>query len=276
MAVDVEIEAAQVQRLARRPTESLTAVDALWKGLFHLSRFTRKDNEEARRVLERAIELDPSFAIAHARLGMTYYQERATGWSFDPSLIDRAEKLGRRAIELDPSGADGHHTMAWVHLIRGNPAEAIAAAERAIESAPNFEMAHAARGLALAQDARFLEAIRSIRRALRLNPRGPTPLQTFLALVYYGAGRREEAVEIWERVRRANPDLIGPRVFLAAYYEREGQHGRASALVEEVLRVRPDLTAQEVIDDLLPGLERAVGSEEFAQYEDALRKAWLL
>ncbi len=164
--------------------------------------------------------------------------------------------------------------MAWVNLLRGNSVEAIAAAERAIERAPNLEFAHAARGLALAQQGRCLEATGSIRQALRLNPRAPTALLSVVAFVNYGAGRREEAVEMLERVREASPDVIPPRIALAMHYEREGQHDRASAVVEEILGVRADFTVQDAID-LIPGVERAIGSEEFAQYADALRKAGL-
>ena len=90
----------------------------------------------------------------------------------------------------------------------------------------------------------------------------------------YGAGRREEAVEMWERVREASPDLIAVLIPLAAHYEQQGQHARASAAVEEILRVRADFTVQDAID-LITGLERALGSEEVAQFTDALRKAGL-
>ena len=273
-AVGVEIEAAEGQRLARKPTENLSAVDALWKGEYLLDQLSRKGNEEAVRLFERAIELDPSFAIAHALLGQAYYLQRSTGWSSDPNLIDRAEELGRRAIELDPSEPFGHETIAWVNVFRGNSAEAIAAAERAIECAPNFQYAHAARGIALLQEGRFIEATRSIRKALRLNPRASTGLLGMVAVVNYGAGRTDEAVEMWEQIRDASPDLINPRISLAAYYEREGQHDRASAVVEEILRVRADFTAQDAID-LLPGAERVLGPEEFARFTDALRKAGL-
>ncbi len=116
-AVGVEIGAAEMQRLARKPSENLTTVDAMWKGLYHLNRLTRKDTKEGRRLLERAIELDPSFAAAHAVLGIAYGQQHMNGWSSDPSLFDRAADLGQRAIERSP----------------------------------NLEFAHAARGIAFAQ-----------------------------------------------------------------------------------------------------------------------------
>ena len=153
-------------------------------------------------------------------------------------LEERAEALARRAIELDPSDPNGHLGMAWVAVNRANPAEAIAAAERAIELAPNMEFAHAARGLALAQQKRWLEATRSIRRALRLNPRPSERLLMSVAFVNFGAGRREEAVEIFEEVRQASADNIIARLALAGHYEQQGQHERASAAVEEILTRR--------------------------------------
>jgi len=110
--------------------------------------------------------------------------------------------------------------------------------------------------------------------APRLNPRAPSALMVSLALVNYGAGRREEAVEMLERARDASLDLIGGQIVLAAHYEQEGQHDRASAVVEEILRVRADFTVQEAID-LLTGLEPILGSNEFAQFTDALRNAGL-
>ncbi len=81
VAVGVEIGVAEAQRLARKPTESLTAVDALWNGIYHSNRLTRKDLAEARRLGERAIELDPNFAEAHALLGIVNSGMHGNGWS---------------------------------------------------------------------------------------------------------------------------------------------------------------------------------------------------
>jgi len=273
-AAGVEIGAAEAQRLARKPSESLTAVDAWWKAGYHLNRNTRDDNEKARRLFERAVELDPGFAGALGLLGNTYALEFASGWSSDATLLDRAEELARRAIALDDSHPGGHLTMAWVNLNRGNSAEAITAAERVIELAPNLEWAHAARGHALAQEGRFLEATGAVRRALRLNPRAPSALLLNVAAVNFLAGRREKAVEQLERVRMANPDQIASRVVLAAYYQQEGQHDKASAAIVEILRVTPDFSVERA-RQMLAAYENALGSEEFAEVMEALREAGL-
>ncbi len=65
-----------------------------------------------------------------------------------------------------------------------------------------------------------------------------------MAYVNFGAGRTEKAVELWEQVRAANPDMILARIPLAALYESEGRHEEARALAQEILRVNRDLTAE--------------------------------
>jgi len=166
-------------------------------------------------------------------------------------------------------------TVGWAHLLRGDLAEAIAAAERAIEVAPSYEMGHALRAVTLAGEGRLIEATKSIRRALRLSPRAPVPVVlTSVAYVNFAAGRREEAVDFLERVRAAAPESLPVRVSLAAYYEQEGQHAKAAAVAQEILRVVPDLSAERAME-LIPGLEGMLSSEELAQYQEALRKAGL-
>jgi adenylate cyclase len=274
-AVGPEVWQAEFERVARRPTRSLSAAEITWKANYHWVRVTREDNQKARHLYERALELDPVFAPAHAWLGGTYWAEFGNGWSRDPKLIDRAEELGRRAIALDPLHPSGHMTVGWAHWLRGEMAEAIAAAERAIEVAPSFEGGHVLRGVALARQGRLIEAARSIRQALRLSPRSPfQAVLLSVAYVNFAAGRREEGADFLERARAASPDSLIPRVALAAHYEQEGQHAKAAAVVREMLRVVPDLTAEQAMD-LIPGLERTVSSEELAQFPDTLRKAGL-
>jgi tetratricopeptide (TPR) repeat protein len=236
--------------------------------------FTRDDNRKARRMFERAIEVEPDYAPTYGMMGMTYISEYANGWSRDPALLDRAEGLGRRSVELDPTFPVGHLALGYVNLYRGNLDEAIAAADRAIERAPSVEWPHVLRSLALAQKGRVLEASGSIRRALRINPRGPTPLLLSVAFVNMAAGRDEEAVALMERVRSANRDNLGSRVVLAMHYQQTGRSEEASAAVREIQRVRPDLSADEAME-IVPGLERVYGADRFARSLDGLREAGL-
>jgi adenylate cyclase len=270
-----EIFRAEGQRLARRPTASLSAYEAFQKGNFHILRNTMKDNQAARALFARAQELDPNFVGAHASLGITYWVEYASGWSRDPALLDRAEELGRRGIALDPAYFHSYAPIAWAEFLRGNLPEALTATERAIELAPSFEVGHALRGMILAQQGRLLEATGSIRRALRLSPRAPNVgVLAGVAYVNFAAGRREEAVQFMERARAAAPDNVTIRVPLVGFYEMNGMHEKARGVVAEILRVRPDLTVEDAME-LFPGLDQSLSPEEVANYPDVLRAAGL-
>jgi adenylate cyclase len=260
VAVGVEINAAETERVRAKPTENLTAYDSFMRALYHLNRFTKKDNLEARRLAERAVEQDPSYAAPIALIGATYALETGFGWNVDRTLLDRAEQYVRRALQLSPDLVNGFLTMAAVNLFRGNPADAAPAAARAIELAPNLAVGHFFYGMAQAQQGNFISATRSIKRALRLNPRAESGYKTIVGYVNFAAGREEEAVAVWERLRAANPDLLNALIPLVAYYQQVGREEDARTVAQEILRVNPDLTAEAAVYATAGGLsEEGVG-----------------
>jgi adenylate cyclase len=244
VALKVKLRDAALERIARRSSRDLKALDTLWRGVAHSQRDTREGNLEARYLYERAIEQDPDFAVAYAFAGITYWIEYSFGWNLDPALLDRAAEMASRALALDPSTGPAQTVLSVINLGQDRLAEALVAAERAVELAPNTEVPHVVLGLALARQGRFVAAMQSVARAARLNPRAPSGAWIAVAYVNFAAGRTETAVELWEQVRAANPDMIIAHIPLAALYESEGRHEEARALAQEILRVNRDLTAE--------------------------------
>jgi TolB-like protein/Flp pilus assembly protein TadD len=270
-SVGVEIEAEEMARARRKPTEDLSAYDAYMRGLYHSGFLTRRGNAEARRWFERAIELDPGYAEAHYGLAGNYAGEYMMAWDVDPGLLDRAEEQARRCLELDPSIPQCHVGLANAGLAGGNVADVIRHAERAIELAPSFFGGHFTLGMARLREGQPQRAIQSFQRANRLNPRGEAN-EGILAFAHFQAGREREAVAIWERVRAANPDIVPGRVLLASYYEAAGDHAQARVLVEEIRAVNPDLTVQQIADI---AAVRALGPEHVSRIQENLRRAGL-
>jgi adenylate cyclase len=268
-AVGVEITEAELERIRRKATDDLTAYDLYQQGLFHWNRLTREDNAQTRRLLERAIELDPGFAEPYALLGATYNSEYSLGWNIDPKLLDRTEELAQRALELDPFLFIGHVTLGWGYLLRDRTVEGVRAAERAVELAPGAYWSYAILAVARAREGSFLAALRALNRALRLNPRWPSMMWAAAGEVNARAGRVEEAMALFERVRAANPDWIPVRAALVDYYERDGRHEEARALVGEILRSNPDLTAETAVRFM------QVSPQDSARFKENLRKAGL-
>jgi adenylate cyclase len=270
-ALRVEIREAELERIRRKPTRDLNAYDAFLRAASHFDRFTREDMAQARRLLERAIELDPSYAEAHALLCGTYNVPYVMGWNMDPSLLERGEELARRALELDRFSANGHLSLAAVNLVRGRLTESLAGAERAVELAPNWDGPHFILATVLSYQGRFLAASQAMNRAMRLNPRPPARYLVGVGWVNLRAGREREAVQMWERARAENPDQVFARVALASHYTERGRHEEARAAVEEILRVSPDLTAKKAASMGFGGLD----PEYFAEFEERLRSAGL-
>jgi TolB-like protein len=239
--LQIELHEIELERVRRKPSYDPAAWDAFRRGWSHFNLFTREDHARARELFEQAIGLESELVEAYAALGATFSSEFGMGWNLDPSLLDRAEALGRKAVGLDDRVAEGHLALAGVHIARGDPAKAVESAERAIACNPSFEVAHLFLGVAQGQQGRLDVATRAILQAQRLNPRVESPYGTVLGLIRYQLGQQEEAVAIWERMRAANPDLIQPRLPLIVHYGRLGDWETARTLAEEVRAVNPEL-----------------------------------
>jgi TolB-like protein/Tfp pilus assembly protein PilF len=273
VALTGEIDRAEIQRLRRQPVRDLTALDLTLRARFGAYGSSQEDNAEARRLLERVLALDPTLPEANALLGATHYWEYARGWDVDASHLERAEELARRAIELDPGSAMGHLLLATTHFRSGRTAEAIAAAELAVEAAPSYELSYVVKAQGLAQSGRYVAAMRALRRAFRLSPRPGPDMLVLEGYLNYAMGRTEQAVELWERASAAGRDHTSARIPLAIYHVNAGQEAEARRIVAELQRINPSLTAEQCLELIPAG--RLLPEADRASYVALLREVGL-
>jgi TolB-like protein/class 3 adenylate cyclase/Tfp pilus assembly protein PilF len=273
VALTGEIDRAEIQRLRRQPVRDLTALDLTLRARFGAYGSSQEDNAEARRLLERVLALDPTLPEANALLGATHYWEYARGWDVDASHLERAEELARRAIELDPGSAMGHLLLATTHFRSGRTAEAIAAAELAVEAAPSYELSYVVKAQGLAQSGRYVAAMRALRRAFRLSPRPGPDMLVLEGYLNYAMGRTEQAVELWERASAAGRDHTSARIPLAIYHANAGQEAEARRIVAELQRINPSLTAEQCLELIPAG--RLLPEADRASYVALLREVGL-
>jgi adenylate cyclase len=113
-AIAPAISHAERQRAIRKPPENLDAWEAYQRAMWHQAKSGAANVEQARHFLERAIELDPLFAAAHAMLAIS----RIIALTIAPPLslrdtvtmdtVTMAEAAARKAIELDPDEPSAH------------------------------------------------------------------------------------------------------------------------------------------------------------------------
>jgi len=208
-ALNIEYRTAERTRAMRIPTENLTAYDSVLRGLSHVLRFTKEENAKARELFERAMGLDPEYALAYMGLGMTYYWDYALGWNTDPGTLERAYESGRTAVSLDDSVSFSHILLTWVYRARGQYEQAILQAQRAVFLNPNDADAYLQMGSILNSVGRSEEALEHIKKAMHLNPHYTFEYMVELAAVYEALGRYEEAIESRKEALVRNPNFPG-------------------------------------------------------------------
>jgi adenylate cyclase len=155
-------------------TENLEAYDCVLRGRELWERFTPEANREARRLYEKAIELDPDYARAYASLAWTYLVEHFERWAGpEDQPLERALDLARRGVMVNPASHSNHLALGQVCLSKGLHDEALEALETAIALNPNDADGYVFLAQALTRVGRPGEAIDLIERAQRLNPAAP-------------------------------------------------------------------------------------------------------
>jgi adenylate cyclase len=228
------------RRPAREQTDSVEAYDHFLRGRDQWWQHTPAANAHARELLERAIELDPNFAPAHAFLAATHIHDYVNQWSASPPLsLECAQKFSLRAVALDDLYPYAHWALAITYLWQRQLDKSIAEAERAISLDPNFALGHVTLGFAFNYAGRFEEALACFDRGVALDPYYPDIYLHFQAQAHFHLGRFETAIGYLKRRLIRNPDSDISRVLLAASYGHLGRADEAKAAWQELLRVNP-------------------------------------
>ncbi len=249
-------------------TENLEAYDCVLRGRELWERFTPKDNREARRLYEKAIELDPDYARAYASLAWTYLVEHSERWgNTEDQPLERALEFAREGVMVNPASHSNHLALGQVCLSKGLYEEALEALETAIQLNPNDADGYAFLARALSFAGRADEAIDLMAKAQRLNPAAPHWYAWNLGMAYYLARRYEESVSA---LRKGRP--LGSMAYrwLAAAYGQLGRELEAKAATEEYLQRTPDFSLASHLE-MLPFQH----AEDREHYAAGLRKAGL-
>jgi TolB-like protein len=245
------IEESRLQHSLRKPTVSLTAYECVLRGIAHYRGYAEDDNQKAFEMFERAVALDPRYAVAHAYLARL--QLALHGYAAAPTeILDEAFKRATHALELDPREGRCHVALGAVWLYRREFETAEHHHRQAFQLNPNNADRIMGLGYVIALRGRSKEALDWMARAIRLNPFHHTWYYTQQAIPLYSLGRYAEAATNLKRV----PDPgYWSSARLAACHALLGQVAEAKIASANVLRMRPDFsTADFLMRDVL--LER--------------------
>ena len=229
-ALGTSIESAEIERLRRLPTDDLGAYELYVRARSDFYAFTRESHARSRELVEQALALDPDYPHAVSLQAALELAPYLLGWDVDPARLERARTIATRAARLDTSSGLPLTTLALAHMSEGRLEQAVQEARQAVELGPNSDVCLGVHAATLSQAGSYLEALRSLDRALRLNPRHPELYWLLAGFLQLETGRRDVGLDLIERVRDANPDMLPPRLALVFQYHRDGDLTRVAEL----------------------------------------------
>ena len=251
----------RMQHLRRSRTDNLAAYDSM--RMYHqwLGTFDHTDYHAARRALESAVEIDPSYADAWAGLSSIYACEVTLFYELHSDSLDRALRAAERAVQLAPDHMIGHRTLAHARLLRREDGAFLEAAERTLSINPNDVKNMGIIGMYFCFTGEWDRGLTLLETATERLPRGATFSRVIEYLDHYRKGEFDHALTI------ANNSVgIGREadyLFVAAASGELRRDDEARASRDDLLRVCPtvleyfSLTRHRAFDFVVGGLRKA-------------------
>jgi len=138
--LEVKIDSSAMERIAAPETLQLEAYEQYAQGRQEFYQFGKESFERARQHFERAVALDPRYALAHAALGATHamrYIHRT-----DPADLDCSARYSERAIELDPELGEPYPWLTYAYMRQGKVDQSIRTGHKGVEKQPDLVLSH--------------------------------------------------------------------------------------------------------------------------------------
>jgi tetratricopeptide (TPR) repeat protein len=270
------VRKAETERVRAKPAASWQAYDYYLQAADIFATFGRtfnvQDVYEGRRLLQRSLEIDPSYARSCALLASSHtatWINRLDGDYLDRAAFDRGHQLARQAVQLDPNLPEAHAVLGFSLVWTGEHDAAIAAFEKAVGLNPNYVDWRFGWPLVLAGQSR--RAIEVMQAYMRLDPFHAPLAYFFVGAAHFMLEEYEQAVAVLRDYVSKVPQLPFGHLWLALAHAQLGEHAKARTAAAEVMRTNPKFR--------ISGAARTLVSFKHAKddalFFGALRKAGL-
>jgi adenylate cyclase len=242
-ALQVRLTEGEQARLWAGGTNNLEAWEAAIQCPELLHSHRRIDVLPARRLAERALQLDESYASAWVMLGWSYWNEVFNGWADDPdTTLELAVDAFNRARAIDNTNPDALALLAFLHISLKKYDEARRFVEKAMALGPNNSFAPAVAANIELFCNRPQAMVPLLKRAMRLSPIYPAWYLGDLAFAYLLMDRLEDAIATAKESIKIDPEYIYNYHVLAIAHAELGQAEAARAAVDKMLHIEPKMS----------------------------------
>ncbi|PYS88076.1 MAG: hypothetical protein DMF64_21395 [Acidobacteria bacterium] len=241
----LELSPDEQAELAQPATGNAAAYEEYLRGRDLFGRFifrtlAPEDCDAAIAHFQRAVELDPGFALAHDGLGACYANRVFKGYGGGEDY-ERAEAAFNQALALEPELAEARMLSVFIYLWRGEKRKARAEVARFRREAPHEAVVFFVKAVLHRLDGEYERALRSLDRLVRLDPAAHVVASYHRALIRIAQQRADEAQREQERAHANTPDspLMQTASALTLFYT--GDAGRADELMRALLVAHPNM-----------------------------------
>jgi adenylate cyclase len=240
-AIEPNLRLAEIARVKRKRPDNLDAYDLALQASSDVYTRMPEPSRKALVLLERALALDPSYALAHAYAAECHHSLFLRGGLHEEN---RTASI-RHAEAAIAYGHDDAHALAFAGFVIGmdkhDRAAAFAAFETALEISPSSAMTYINGSVILALGGDAERAIEWAERSLRLSPFDPWRASAFfaLAIAHFHCGHYEEAAAAAHKAIQSTPGFSISYAILAASLAKLGRPEEARAAAARVLELQP-------------------------------------
>lgn len=221
----------------KRFTENLEAYSQLLQGRYHWHSLTPEGWMKSRECFEKAVELDPNYALAHAWLAIWLQSQSFWGDVSPVDYYQRGLQSLKKALQIDDAVAEAHNALAVNYFsFDWNAAAAEREFKRSFELDPHSALARTNYAIFLIIQERFDEALVQAELAQKLDPLSPM-VNTWVGMVPLYAGRTEDAVRQLKKAMELDPVFWQPYVHITGAYLALSMWEEAVASAEKAVEL---------------------------------------
>jgi len=235
--LQLELKPQERQALVAHGTQVAGAYEFYLEGRGYLQNYDKPENiENAVNVFQRALQLDPNYALAQAGLGEAYWKKYES--RRDRQWVEPARQACERALSLDPKLAAAHICVGTIENGTGHSEKAVGEFRRALETEPTSDDAYRGLGNAYEGLGKLNEAEQTYRQAIALRPNYWAGYN-WLGAFYNHQARYTEAAVMFSQVVALVPDSLRGYSNLGAIYISLGRYADAISALERSVAIRP-------------------------------------
>ena len=239
--IRIKLLPAEKTRLASARAVKPEAYEAYLRGLYHIHKRTRTDLEKSTAYFQRAVELEPNYALAYAGLADSYALRGSLLYMVmaPQDVMPKSKSAALKALQIDNSLGEAYATLAYVEtLYDWDWQKSEDDFGRALALNPNYAQGHLWYAMHLAARGRHDESIAEVKRAQELDPLSLIT-NTSLGLMFYFANRYDDAIAQFHNVLELDPDFFVARWQLGLAYEQKGMYAQARAEFQRASELSP-------------------------------------